>query len=84
MEPSAKTIAFLVDKIKEDNIKAVFYLELSSHIVADDNWNWHRRQNHLQFNSCHNITQKQFDSGVTYVDLMKENVNNLKIALGEW
>ena len=35
MEPSAKTIAFLVDKIKEDNIKAVFYLELSSHIVAD-------------------------------------------------
>ena len=28
MEPSAKTIAFLVDKIKEDNIKAVFYLEL--------------------------------------------------------
>ena len=37
----------------------------------------------LQFNSCHNITQKQFDSGVTYVDLMKENVNNLKIALGE-
>ena len=37
----------------------------------------------LQFNSCHNITQKQFDSGVTYVDLMKKNVNNLKIALGE-
>ena len=35
MEPSAKTIGFLVDKIKEDNIKAVFYLELSSHIVAD-------------------------------------------------
>ena len=28
MEPSAKTIGFLVDKIKEDNIKAVFYLEL--------------------------------------------------------
>ena len=82
MEPSAKTIAFLVDKIKEDNIKAVFYLELSSHIVADA-IETNTGAKPLQFNSCHNITQKQFDSGVTYVDLMKENVNNLKIALGE-
>lgn len=82
MEPSAKTIAFLVDKIKEDNIKAVFYLELSSHIVADA-IETDTGAKPLQFNSCHNITQKQFDRGVTYVDLMKENVNNLKIALGE-
>ena len=82
MESSAKTIAFLVDKIKEDNIKAVFYLELSSHIVADA-IETDTGAKPLQFNSCHNITQKQFDSGVTYVDLMKENVNNLKIALGE-
>ena len=82
MEPSAKTIAFLVDKIKEDNIKAVFYLELSSHIVPDA-IETDTGAKPLQFNSCHNITQKQFDSGVTYVDLMKENVNNLKIALGE-
>ena len=82
MEPSAKTIAFLVDKIKEDNIKAVFYLELSSHIVADA-IETDTGAKPLQFNSCHNITQKQFDSGVTYVALMKENVNNLKIALGE-
>ena len=82
MEPSAKTIGFLVDKIKEDNIEAVFYLELSSHIVADA-IETDTGAKPLQFNSCHNITQKQFDSGVTYVDLMKENVNNLKIALGE-
>ena len=82
MEPSAKTIGFLVDKIKEDNITAVFYLELSSHIVADA-IETDTGAKPLQFNSCHNITQKQFDSGVTYVDLMKENVNNLKIALGE-
>ena len=70
MEPSAKTIAFLVDRIKEDNIVA-------DAIETDTG------AKPLQFNSCHNITQKQFDSGVTYVDLMKENVNNLKIALGE-
>ncbi len=60
----------------------LFYLELSSHIVADA-IETDTGAKPLQFNSCHNITQKQFDSGVTYVDLMKENVNNLKIALGE-
>ena len=62
MEPSAKTIGFLVDKIKEDNIKAVFYLELSSHIVADA-IETDTGAKPLQFNSCHNITQKQFDRG---------------------
>ena len=27
-EPSAKTIAYLIDRIKENQIQAVFYLEL--------------------------------------------------------
>ena len=80
MEPSAKTIAFLIDKIKEDHIKAVFYLELNSSIVADA-ISGDTGAEALEFNSCHNITQKQFDDGVTYIDLMKENVNNLKKAL---
>lgn len=82
MEVSAKTIAFLIDKIKEDNIKAVFYLELSSHIVANV-ISEDTGAGSLQFNSCHNITQNQFDSGVTYIDLMKENVLNLKKAFCE-
>lgn len=30
-EPSAKTIAYLIDKVKEEQIPAVYYLELSSH-----------------------------------------------------
>ena len=38
-EPSAKTIAYLIDKVKEERIPAVYYLELSSHRVAGD----HRR-----------------------------------------
>ena len=31
-----------------------------------------------EFNSCHNITEKQFQSGVTYVDLMTKNLEVLK------
>lgn len=82
MEPSVKTIAFLIDKIKKDNLKAVFYLELSSHRVADA-ISEDTKTETLQFNSCHNITQKQFDDGVTYIDLMEENVDNLRKALNE-
>ena len=79
-EPSAKTVAFLIDKVKDKDVNGIFYLELSSQVMADvicDDTNVKK----YQFNSCHNITQKQFDSGVTYLDLMKENVKVLKAAL---
>jgi len=35
----------------------------------------------LEFNSAHNIKQSDFDAGVTYVDIMKNNIKNLKEAL---
>lgn len=79
-EPSAKTVAFLIDKVKGKDVNGVFYLELSSQAMADvicDDTNVKK----YQFNSCHNITQKQFDSGVTYLDLMKENAKALKAVL---
>lgn len=79
-EPSAKTVAFLIDKVKDKDVNGVFYLELSSQTMADvicDDTNVKK----YQFNSCHNITQEQFDNGVTYIDLMKENAEVLKSAL---
>ena len=35
----------------------------------------------LEFNTAHNISQKDFDAGVTYVDIMEENTKVLKEAL---
>ena len=35
-----------------------------------------------QFNACHNVTRAQFDAGVTYLELMWDNVGVLKEALG--
>ncbi len=79
MEPSARTVAFLIDKVKEDNIKAVFYLETGSHTVADT-ISAETGAKALKFNSCHTVTKEQFEEGVTYVDLMLENAKNLKEA----
>lgn len=80
MEPSVQDICSLIDIVKEENIKAIFHLELSSQKVADTICE-DTGAVKLQFNSCHNVSQKQFDEGVTYVELMRENVINLKQAL---
>lgn len=79
-EPSAKTIAYLIDKVREKQIPAVYYLELSSPRVAEIIGE-ETGAEPLLFHSCHNVTRHQFDSGVTYLELMEQNVNNLKKGL---
>ena len=79
-EPSAKTIAYLIDKVRDEQIPAVYYLELSSPRVAEIIGE-ETGAEPLLFHSCHNVTRYQFDSGVTYLDLMEQNVENLKKGL---
>lgn len=79
-EANPQTIAFLIDKVKEDKVPVVFHIELSnqqmSRSIADATG-----AKDMLLNSIHNVTQKDFDAGVTYVDLMKQNVKTLKEAL---
>lgn len=79
-EPSARTIAYLIDKVKEDRIPAVYYLELSSHRTAEIIQE-ETGAAPLLLHSCHNVTRKQFDEGVTYLQLMRQNVENLRYGL---
>lgn len=79
-EPSAKTIAYLIDKVRDEQIPAVYYLELSSPRVAEIIGE-ETGAEPLLFHSCHNVTRRQFDSGVTYLELMEQNVENLKKGL---
>lgn len=79
-EPSAKTIAYLIDKVREEQIPAVYYLELSSPRVAEIIGE-ETGAEPLLFHSCHNVTRHQFDLGVTYLELMEQNVKNLKKGL---
>ena len=79
-EPSAKTIAYLIDKVREEKLPAVYYLELSSHrvaeIIAEETG-----AEPLLFHSCHNVTRREFEDGVTYLGLMEQNVKNLREGL---
>ena len=79
-EPSAGTVAFLIEKVREEEIPVVFYLELSNGKIAKTIAESSNAKA-LQFNSCHNVTMEQFLDGVTYVDLMTENIEALRMAL---
>lgn len=76
-EPSAATMAYLINKVEEQNISVVYYLELSSHKVADAIGAVTDAQA-LLFHSCHNVTRAEFDAGVTYLDLMYQNAEKLR------
>ena len=79
-EPSAKTVAFLIDKVEQEDIKAVFYIEFSNQkmarVIAEDTG-----CDTLLFHTCHNVSREELDAGVSYIGLMEQNLKNLKEAL---
>ena len=79
-EPSAKTVAFLIDHVREEDIPAVLYMEFSNEKMADvicEDTGCKK----LPFYSAHSVTAEQFEAGVTYLDLMEMNLDSLKEAL---
>lgn len=81
-EPSARTVAYLIDKVRDGQIPAVYYLELSSSRVAEI-ISEETGAVPLLLHSCHNVTRAQFDAGVTYAGLMRQNIENLRKGLDE-
>ena len=80
-EPSAATVAFIIDKVREEGIPVVFHIELSNEDMADTICEETGAEKML-FSACHNVTRQQFEAGVTYLELMWQNVDALREALG--
>ena len=66
--------------MREQEIPAVYYLELSSHRTAEIIGEETGAAS-LLFHSCHNVTRREFDGGVSYLQLMNQNAVNLEIGL---
>lgn len=79
-EASAATIAFLTDKVREEKIPVVFQIELSNGNIAKSIAETAGVETGI-FYSCHNVSQEDYDAGVTYVSLMERNLEVLKKAL---
>ncbi|MCH5187389.1 MAG: zinc ABC transporter substrate-binding protein [Oscillospiraceae bacterium] len=79
-EPSVRQICSMIDEMRADGAKVVFYEELSNNsvakLIADETG-----AKPLLLHSCHNLTTEEFESGVTYITLMKQNAENLREAI---
>ncbi len=79
-EPSAATVASLIDHVKAEKIPVVFYIEMSNQQMANTVAEATGAQPML-FHTCHNVTKAEFESGATYLSLMQNNVLALIAAL---
>ena len=81
-EPSASTIAYLENKVKEENIPVVLYVELNpgkvAKTIATEAGNGCEA---MQIQALHNVSLDDFQNGETWVSLMERNVDVLKKAL---
>lgn len=80
VDPSAKTIAYLQNKVKEENIPVILYIELNpgtvAKTIADETG-----AKAMQIQTLHNLSLDDFNNGETWVSLMTRNIDVLKEAL---
>jgi zinc transport system substrate-binding protein len=79
-EASAATVKFLIDKVNDEKIPAVFHIELSNEKMANT-ISEATGAKVLLLHACHNISKEDFEAGKTYIDLMNDNVAALEEAL---
>lgn len=82
IDPSASTIAYLENKVKEEKIPVVLYIELNpgkvANTIANEAGNGCQA---MQIQSLHNVSLDDFNNGETWVSLMNRNIDVLKKAL---
>lgn len=79
-EPSVAKIKEIVDTINNEKIPVIFYQELSEGKVANMIAN-ETNAKALVFHTAHNVTAEDLENGVTYLYIMKQNLENVKEAL---
>lgn len=79
-EPSAKTVAYLIDRINRNDISKIFYIEFSNMKIAKTIQE-ETGAEPLLFHSCHNLSESEREQGMNYIELMKNNAENLREAL---
>ena len=73
-------IGALTDAVKTEGINAVFVIEFSDRKTAEA-VAAETGAEILEFHSAHNVSKADFESGITYAEIMRKNAENLKIAL---
>ena len=74
------TIALLIETVRQENIPVVFHIEFSNRFIANVIAEATGARL-LELHSLHNVSHADFTAGVTYLDLMRRNVQALREAL---
>jgi zinc transport system substrate-binding protein len=77
---SVATMAYLMKYVESEDIPVVYTLELGSGNIARAIAEQTGAEV-LTLHSCHNVTRSEFESGVTYVSLMRKNLESLRKGL---
>ncbi len=80
VEPSLSIVNSLIERVNETRSRAVFSIEFSDRktaeaVAAETGCAI------LEFHSAHNVSRADFESGITYADIMRQNAENLRTAL---
>ena len=80
-EPSARTVAFLIDRVRAEKTPAVLYIEYSDQRMADVICEETGCAKRL-FHTCHTVSAADLKAGASYLGLMWANTESIKEALG--
>jgi len=79
-EPTVQDLTALVDQIRKEKIRYVYYEELSSPKVAEVLAS-ETGASLLLLNAGHNISKTQLSSGTTFLDILQADKQNIQIGL---
>ena len=79
-ESSPQRIKTIIDKIDEEDIKYIYEEELSDGLISNRILE-ERDVEVLVLNGMHNITKSEFENGISYLDIQRQNIENLEKGL---
>ena len=79
-EPTANDLIKLVKQIKRDKIRYIFYEELTSPRIAETIAG-ETKVKMLLLSAAHNLSRDQFEQGFSFFDILKKDLENIRIGL---
>jgi zinc transport system substrate-binding protein len=79
-EPTANDLIKLVEQIRKGRIKYVFYEELTSPKIAETIAG-ETKARMLLLNAAHNVSRDQVAQGISFFDILRRDLDNLKVGL---
>ncbi len=79
-EPTVKRISEMIKGIKKHNVRYVFFEELISPRIGEV-LSKEAGVTLLKINPAHNLSKEDMERGISFIDVMKYNLNQLRIGL---